>query len=142
MNRHWLNKHSGYTLIEVLVALLLVLLGLTGTARLQASLLAASAEAKARDEATALALEQLAGFQGLATYVSYDNTLVSGSIERQGLLHTYRLDWAVSHTPEPDYKLVEFVVRWPADAPVYTLQIQTLIPGLDLPRFARQQLQP
>ena len=142
MGRYLANKHCGYTLIEVLVALLLVLLGLTGTARLQASLLAASAEAKARDEATALALEQLASFQGLATYTGYDNMLVSGSTERQGLLHTYRLDWSVSHTPEPDYKLVEFVARWPADAPVYSLQIQTLIPGLDLPRFARQQLQP
>ncbi len=86
------------------MALLLVLLGLTGTARLQASLLAASAEAKARDEATALALEQLASFQSLATYTGYDNTLVSGNTERQGLLHTYRLDWSVSHTPEPDYK--------------------------------------
>ncbi len=142
MNRHRADKHRGYTLIEVLVALLLVLLGLTGTARLQASLLAASAEAKARDEATALALEQLASFQGLASYASYADTLVSGSIERQGLLHTYHLDWVVSHTSEPDYKVVEFVARWPADAPIYSLQVQTLIPGLDLPRFARQQLQP
>ena len=135
-------RQRGYTLIEALVALLLVLLGLTGAARLQAYLLATSAEAKARDEASALALEQLASFQTLATYTDYSNILSSGSAERQGLLHTYYMDWAVSHNPEPDYKVIEIIVHWPAGDPVQSLQIQTLIPGLDIPRFARQQLQP
>ena len=135
-------KQRGYTLIEALVALLLVLLGLTGAARLQASLLAASAEAKARDEASAMALEQLASFQTLATYTDYSDTLTAGSAERQGLLHAYSMEWTVSHNPEPDYKMIDIVVRWPAGDPVHSLQIQTLIPGLDIPRFAYQQLQP
>lgn len=136
-----MRRMHGFTLIEALVALLLVLLGLTGAARLQASLLAASAEAKSRDEATALALEQLAAFQTLVDYVDYRDAIAPGGTQRQGLLHTYAIDWDVRHNPEPDYKQVNIRVRWPADAPVNTLEVQSLIPGLDLPRFAAQQLQ-
>lgn len=136
-----MRNTRGFTLIEALVALLLVLLGLTGAARLQASLLAASAEAKARDEATALALDQLAAFQTLITYSDYRDAIAPGSAQRPGLLHTYAIDWDVRHNSEPDYKQVDIRIRWPADDPIYTLQLQSLIPGLDLPRFAGQQLQ-
>lgn len=137
-----MRNTRGFTLIEALVTLLLVLLGLTGAARLQASLLTASAEAKARDEATALALEQLAAFQTLIGYADYRNAITPGGTQRQGLLHTYAIDWDVHHNPEPDYKQVNIRVRWPADEPLHTLEIQSLVPGLDLPRFAAQQLQP
>ncbi|MBI5462890.1 MAG: prepilin-type N-terminal cleavage/methylation domain-containing protein [Gammaproteobacteria bacterium] len=137
-----MRKAHGFTLIEALVTLVLVLLGLTGAARLQASLLAASAEAKARDEATAMALDQLAAFQTLFTYTDYRDAITPGSTQQQGLLYTYAIDWDVHHTLAPDYKYVDITVSWPADNPVQTLQIQSLVPGLDLPRFARQQLPP
>lgn len=137
-----MRRQRGFNLIEVLIALLLVLLGLTGAARLQATLLAASAEAKARDEATALALQQLASFQGLASYADYSAGLTTGSTQQQGLLHTYSLEWDVTHSTAPDYKTVTLIVRWPADEPTHNVSIQGLISGIEVGRFARQQLQP
>jgi prepilin-type N-terminal cleavage/methylation domain-containing protein len=132
------NRHSGFSLIEALVALLVVLLGLTGAARLQASLIAASAQAKASDEATAFALDKLAEFQSIARYPIYQDELVSGTLSRQGLLHRYSISWQVEHSPDPDYKQVAIQVSWPAQS----IEIQTLIPGLEPGRVARQQLQP
>ncbi|MFA7387772.1 MAG: prepilin-type N-terminal cleavage/methylation domain-containing protein [Thiohalobacteraceae bacterium] len=131
----------GFSLIEALLALLLVTLGLTGTARLQVGLLAASANAKASDEAAAFALDQLAEFQNSVTYAAYRDGIVAGDALRQGLLHQYRLDWQVEHHLDPDYKRVAIQVRWPADEPAQSIRIETLIPGLEVGRFAGQQLQ-
>lgn len=133
---------KGFSLIEALIALLVVLLGLTGAARLQASLLVASAEAKASDEATAFALDQLSVFQTITRYADYRDSIIPGSRERQGLLHNYRIEWNVADNADPDYKRVDVLVHWPADNPSHSIQIQTLIPGLEPARFARQQLQP
>ena len=133
-------RQSGFSLIEALVALLLVLIGLTGAARLQAGLMAASAQAKASDEATAFALDKLAEFQGIVRYPAYQDELVSGALSRQGLLHRYSIRWQVEHSPDPDYKQVAIQVSWPATNPAQSIEIQTLIPGLEPGRFARQQL--
>lgn len=130
----------GFTLMEAMITLLIVLLGLTGAAHLQVTLLTASAEAKARDEAVALAQAQFADFQALARYADYRDRIVPGSVQRLGLLHRYRLQWDVRHHPAPDYKRVDLRVDWPADAPTQHIEIQTLLPGLDPARFARQQL--
>lgn len=137
-----MSRQHGFSLIEALVALLLVTVGLTGAARLQASLMAASAQAKASDEATAFALDKLAEFQGIARYPVYRDELLPGSGQRQGLLHRYSIEWSIEHSPDPDYKRVDLQVRWPAENPVQSIEIQTLIAGLEPGRFARQQLQP
>lgn len=137
-----LNRHHGFSLIEALVSLLLVLVGLTGAARLQASLMAASAHAKASDEATAFALDKLAEFQGIARYPVYQDELLPGATNRQGLLHQYSIEWRAEHSPDPDYKQVAIQVSWSATNPEQSIEIQTLIPGLEPGRFARQQLQP
>lgn len=138
MNR----RQCGFTLMEALITLLLVLLGLTGAMRLHVGLLAASAEAKARDEAAALAQTQIAEFQVLTRYADYRDLITPGSAQRQGLLHRYRIEWDVEHRAEPDYKRVNVRVLWPAEAPVQRIEIQTLLPGLEPARFALQQLRP
>lgn len=126
--------------MEALITLLLVLLGLTGAARLQVSLLAASADAKARDEATAFALIKIAEFQAITRYTDYRERIVPGNLRRQGLLHDYRIDWTVAYSTDPDYKRVDVQVRWPAADPTHSVQLQTVIPGLEPARFAGQQL--
>jgi prepilin-type N-terminal cleavage/methylation domain-containing protein len=137
-----MDRQRGFTLVEALVTLVLVLVGLTGAARLQAGLLAASAQAKAKDEAIALALDKLSEFQAISDYAGYRDAIVPGTARRAGLLHTYQLDWAVEHNPSPDYKRVDVLVHWPADAPAHTIRIQTLIPGHEPARFAHLQLAP
>jgi type IV pilus assembly protein PilV len=135
-------RQRGFSLIEALVTLVVVLVGLTGAARLQAGLLAASAQAKAQDEATALALDKLSEFQSVRDYAAYRDAIVPGSARHTGLLHTYQLEWTVAHNPAPDFKQVDILVRWPADDPDHSLRIQTLIPGHDPARFAHLQLAP
>lgn len=126
--------------MEALITLLLVLLGLTGAARLQVSLLAASADAKARDEATAFAQEKIAEFKAITRYTDYRERIIPGNLRRQGLLHDYRIDWTVAYSADPDYKRVDVQVRWPATDPAHSVQLQTVIPGLEPARFAGQQL--
>lgn len=138
MNR----RLRGFTLMEALITLLLVLLGLTGALRLHAGLLAASADAKAHDEAAAFAQTQIAEFQAFVRYMDYRDLLVPGSVQRQGLLHHYRIEWNVEHHPEPDFKRVDLRVLWPAENPMQRIEVQTLFPGLEPARFARQQLRP
>lgn len=132
----------GFTLMEALITLLLVLLGLTGAARLHANLLASSAEAKACDEAAAFAQMRIAELQTLTRYRDYRERLVPGSTQHQGLLHRYRVEWDIHHSPDPDYKRVDVRALWPADAPTRHIEIQALLPGLEPARFARQQLRP
>jgi type II secretory pathway pseudopilin PulG len=138
-----MNAHlHGFTLMEALITLLLVLLGLTGALRLHAGLLAASADAKAHDEAAAFAQTQIAEFRTFVRYVDYRDLLVPGSLQRQGMLHHYHIEWDVEHHPNPDYKRVDLRVLWPAESPAQRIEIQTLLPGLEPGRFARQQLHP
>ncbi|MFP5506711.1 MAG: prepilin-type N-terminal cleavage/methylation domain-containing protein [Gammaproteobacteria bacterium] len=137
-----MHRQRGITLIEALVTLVLVLVGLLGAARLQAELLAASAQAKAKDEATALALDKLAEFHAIADYAGYRDRIVPGTVQLSGLLHTYALTWTVEHNPAPDYKRVDVTIQWPADTPAHTLRIQTLIPGHEPGRFAHLHLAP
>lgn len=137
-----MRTQRGLTLVEALITLVVVLVGLTGAARLQIELLTASAQAKARDEAAALAMEKLSEFQSIFDYAGYRERIVPGSARHTGLLHTYDMEWAVEHHTAPDFKLIAVSVAWPADAPADRLRIQTLIPGHEPARFAHLHLDP
>src|SRR5690606_34406960 len=85
----------GFALIEVLITLAVILVGLTGALRLQAGLLSASAAAKARDEAQALATARLARLRDQFSEADYHDGLVPGREEIPGQLHRYRLEWRI-----------------------------------------------
>jgi type IV pilus assembly protein PilV len=59
MNRHQIHKHRGFTLLEVLIALLVLSIGLLGLAALQTS---------------GLRSNQMATMRTLATQIAYDMT--------------------------------------------------------------------
>lgn len=132
----------GFALIEVLITLAVILVGLTGALRLQAGLLSASAAAKARDEAQALATARLAQLRDQFSEADYHDGLVPGREEIPGQLHRYRLEWRITAHSTPDCRHITLDVRWPATDPADSLTLQTLVPRPDLQRFARQQLQP
>jgi len=137
-----LRTRRGFALIEALITLAVILVGLTGALRLQAGLLSASAAAKARDEAQALATARLARLRDQLTEADYRDGLVPGGEEIPGQLHRYRLEWRIAVHGAPDCKHITLDVRWPAADPVDSVTLQTLVPRPDLQRFARQQLQP
>ena len=101
------RRESGISLIEVLVALVILGVGLLGLARLQLSLLAGTAGTAAYDHAVRLANDQqeLLRFERLAGALP-----VSGADERlvQGL--TFRRTWTVFCSTTPCRAQV--TVRW------------------------------
>lgn len=76
-----MNKDSGFTLIEVLIAMLVLALGLLGLAGLQATALANNVSAYNRSQATELAYDladkMRANIAGLSTYTTVSPTSAS-----------------------------------------------------------------
>ena len=79
---------GGFTLIEVLVAVVILAVGLIVLANFQGSLTRSSAETKARNEAIALAQQQIAHFRSLDFA-----QLQPDSVEIPGRLATYTVEW-------------------------------------------------
>ena len=106
--RHTREKSAGFSLIEVLVALVVLGVGLMGLARLQLHLLAGTADTAAYDHAVRLANAQLESlrFTRLAGGVP-----VSGADELtvQGLVFNRR--WVVSCATDEACQ-VTALVRW------------------------------
>ncbi len=103
---------------------------------------ASPGSATSRDEAQALATARLARLRDQLSEADYRDGLVPGREEIPGQLHRYRAEWRITAHGVPDCKHITLDIRWPAADPADSLTLQTLVPRPDLPRFARQQLQP
>lgn len=100
----------GFTLIEALVSLVVLAVGLIVLANFQGSLTRGSAETKARNEAIALAQQQIAHFRS-TEYAE----LAAGSEVVDGRLATYSIDWdfqAVGTMADERMMLATIEVRW------------------------------
>lgn len=139
-NRIRTRAQTGFALIEALIALAVTLVGLSGALRLQAELVVASADAKASDEAVALAQVKLTELSDIQNETSY-LALSSGNSRQAGQLHDYLVVWSLTQGSNPPQKQIAIEVRWPAANPTRRIGLQTLIPNLELSRLAAQQLQ-
>ena len=85
------QARRGFSLVEVLVAVVIMSLGLLALASLQSALIRSSSDAKARSLAMAIAkqkIEQLAAYQTLG---GFDNGCVSPSTWTAGSVSCYRM---------------------------------------------------
>ena len=73
------TRHAGFSLLEVLVAVVVLSFGLLALASLQGSLFKTSAETKAQSVALGLATEKLEFFRGYSSYNDYLANIDSGS---------------------------------------------------------------
>ena len=121
------GKQAGLTLIEVLIALMLVSIGLLGIASLQARAMGANRAARMQTEATALA----AGFLERLHLLPFDHSyLDSDAGPRQmipGAGSTFSVRWTViDDQPVVGNKTIRLRVDWP-DAPYGSIvRLQTI----------------
>jgi type IV pilus modification protein PilV len=91
-----LPRPSGFSLLEVLVAVVILSFGLLALSALQGTLFKTSSEAKAQSAGLALAQEKLEffrGFQKLATYQAIDSSTTAETIAEGGI--NYSRTWVV-----------------------------------------------
>lgn len=136
-----MNKHiklrpvglsHGSSMIEVLVAFLVLALGITSLVSFQARLTNDSSFAKSRSDATILAsskLEELRNYKSLAEF----DAIAGGSNEITGTNQTYTRTWTV--TPGLNSITIQVVVTWPdstgAPSADTTVTLNTIIARVD-----------
>ena len=118
---------SGFTLIEALVAMLVLGMGLAAVARLQADLLIGSRQAKARGEATAIARQQIEYLRFLSVQRSPGLLAVSGTRNQAGSHQAYRVEWQVMPTAGMNYAHTIVRVHWTDRSGPHQIQFATLL---------------
>lgn len=121
--RAQLLDKKGFTLIEVLVASLLIMLGVTGYVRLQSEYVFADVKLNLRTHALRLAQHKIADlsyFQGLADYNNISTNLGGGlaagevdvPLSSKLNLHRYTLQWQVEDLYLVDSNFDDIADRW------------------------------
>jgi type IV pilus modification protein PilV len=110
------RTEHGFSLIELLVAIVVLAVGLVAIAKFQGRLMAGSDFAKARTEATIIAqdqIETLRAYEGVSGSAGLDyDEILNGSSTVAGTNATYSLTWTVSTNTSPDYKTLSMVATW------------------------------
>jgi len=107
-------QNRGFTLIEALVALLILSIGLLGLARYQSVTLKSSGDTKARTEALAIAeqtIEQLRNFSTEAAFDAIASDTMGTAVTGSNAVFTPT--WVVSNFTTPaQYKQIVVTVTW------------------------------
>ena len=108
---------GGFTLVEVIVALLILSAGILGLVRFQGTMLANSSFSREHSEAVLIAqrkVEQLRAYTALSTTagtLAYAD-LADGADTIAGKTSAYQRTWNVANNAGPDYKQVNLNVTW------------------------------
>src|SRR3990167_4136137 len=107
----------GLTLVEILVASLILSLGILGIARFQSTLWYQAALARQQSEALYLAEQRmglLRSYEVIPTTSGYSayNDIASGSSTSAGLNATYTITWTVTTYTSPYYKSANITASW------------------------------
>ena len=113
-NRKLFQSQNGYSMIEILVALVIVPFGLLGVAKLQSNVMVAGAETKTRSEALYAAekkIEELRTFANTTSYstINSGNDNIAASSGSNAILSR---TWSVTDSASPNYKTVVVDVGW------------------------------
>ena len=121
------SRLSGFTLLEALVALLVLSVGLVAVARLQADLLLGSRQAKARGEATAIARQQIEHLRSSSIRRSRGPLSVAGARTQTGSHQVYRVEWHTMPAAGMNYARTIVRVHWTDRSGPRQIQLATLL---------------
>ena len=116
-----LGQQSGFTLIEAVIALVILAGGLLAMFRFHGTAIESTGETKNRAAATALAQAKLEQLRAFTTAAGYPARMVNGSeaglanTDYDGVAYaaTFSREWAVTATANPDVNQVDVTVTWP-----------------------------
>ena len=119
------KKSAGFSLIEVLVAVVILSVGLIGTAKLQTAVIKSGSDSQARSEAITIAQSKLEEFKSFETLAAYSNIESSAALiaaaedegevldfSVAGTSATYSVDWSITENTAPDYLAVTVTIAW------------------------------
>ena len=132
---------SGFTLVEALVALLVLSVGLVAVARLQADLLLGSRQAKARGEATAIARQQIEYLRSSSIRRSPAPLSMAGTRTQTGSHQVYRVEWHAIPAAGMNYARTIVRVHWTDRAGPHQIQLTTLVANPEPVRAGQLLLQ-
>ncbi|MEO5362001.1 MAG: prepilin-type N-terminal cleavage/methylation domain-containing protein [Magnetococcus sp. DMHC-8] len=124
------EQRRGFTLVEAMVALLILSVGMLALGRLQGSMTQSSAQAKARTEALRLAegkIEELRGFSSLAAVTGYANSADTVT----GTNAVFTRSWSWTNTAAPAYRSVQVTVAWQDRSGSQSVGLRTLLGQVD-----------
>ena len=101
----------GFSIVEMLVALLILASGLLALARFQTVLISSDSLAKQRSEATLLAEQKVDILRSYGTMSAY-SSMTSGSDSVGGSNASYSRSWTVTPSASPAYVAISITVSW------------------------------
>lgn len=121
-------KHAGFTVVEVLIAVLIVSISFTALYRMHWLTMAQHRELLNTTLALAIAQQEIETWHGLTDLPAY-RQLVSGRETRRPPSSTtdMMLSWNVREYVAPDYKIVDLVISWRRDDDVDRISMSTVI---------------
>lgn len=105
----------GFTLLEALVAFLIVSIGVLALAKLQGTLVSDSADSRLRSHAASVAQDKIEELRGFANQETYDNLIVgsSGSDTQNAANTVFTRSWVISDCPNTvNCKQIAMAVTW------------------------------
>lgn len=131
-----MRRARGFTILEALVAVGIILVGVLALTRLQTTQVSASDASRQRAEASLLAQQVIEGFRAFSTVPAVSGAtayadIASGSDSVTAGGVAYARAWNVDAQTGPERKLVTVTVTWNAKGRSETVTLSTLIAPSD-----------
>ena len=117
---HKIANSSGFTLIEVMIAVLVLVVGLLGVAGVATTVINGNTFGKEITTATTLAQDKMEELKGMR----YSN-IASGS-DTQGSMYT-RIWTSTSDSPAAGMKTIEVMVQFPWKGTTHNVTLKTIV---------------